>query len=91
MRFFVKVLDFGKKKKKKKPAGDILKETEQEQQTAVVSNDAPMVVTEGGGEAATGADEIEDFGRKKKKTGKVKFDEEQNEVIEVFYKTIYTN
>lgn len=78
------MLDFGKKKKKKKAKDDLLKEADQEQATTSAA-DKENVPAEGG-EGAAG-DETEDFGKKKKKT-RVKFDDDQTEVIEVCFKSL---
>jgi hypothetical protein len=76
-------LDFGKKKKKKKPKDELLKEAEQDQPTQSATADKENVPeAAAGGEAAEGAGETEDFGKKKKKP-KVKFIEDQPEVVEV--------
>lgn len=73
------MLDFGKKKKKKKTKDDLLKEADQEQAGATA--DKENVPAEGDGAAG---EETEDFGKKKKgKKGRVKFDDDQTEVIEV--------
>lgn len=67
-------MDFGKKKKKKKPVEDLLKEAEE---TSAPSAQTETAATEG----VANEDEILELGKKKKK-GKVIFDEEKNEVVE---------
>jgi translation initiation factor 2 subunit 2 len=87
-------LDFGKKKKKKKAKEDLLKEDQQDQVASsiqpVTDKENQQAGQDGGETAATtgetgGADDGElDFGKKKKNKPKVKFDDDQNEVIEFF-------
>lgn len=85
-------VDFGKKKKKKKTKEELLKEAEPETTTQITSEDKEnkpaaesSATGEGGADAAANLDEVElDLINKKKKKKKVgvKFDDEQNEVIE---------
>jgi len=87
-------LDFGKKKKKKKAKEDLLKEDQPEQVVSaiqpVTDKENQQSGQEGGettattGETGGGDDGELDFGKKKKNKPKVKFDDDQNEVIEFF-------
>lgn len=82
---FKKALDFGKKKKKKKAKDDLLKEAE-EAIAPVTENQPAAAEAQPADVAPAGetneADEF-DLGKKKKKNkGKVKFDDEQPEVVE---------
>jgi len=89
-------LDFGKKKKKKKAKEDLFKENEPETTSATpvpatpaasASVEATAESEKASADAAPAADgeatEEIDFGKKKRGKTKVKFDEEQNDVIEI--------
>ena len=92
-----KALDFGKKKKKKKVKDDLLKDAEAESSPATLASStiSPLGdkenkdLAENSGAATTSAgaaDNEEDLDfekKKKKKKPVVKFDVDQNEVIEV--------
>lgn len=67
-------MDFGKKKKKKKPVEDLLKEAEETSAPSAQTGTAPD-------EALPTEEENLDLGKKKRK-GKVIFDEDKNEVVE---------
>ena len=97
LKLFNKALDFGKKKKKKKVKEDLLKEADSESTptTLAGSTISPLAdkenkeSTETGGATTSAAAENEDDGldftkiKKKKPKATVKFDDGQNEVIEV--------
>jgi hypothetical protein len=86
---FLKALDFGKKKKKKKVKEDLFKETDEVTKAAeavapaVDYHKEPSVEPKAEGEADAPETEEIDFGKKKTKKTKVKFDEDQNIEIEV--------
>lgn len=75
-------LDFGKKKKKKKPKEELLKESEEAVTvTAEKENQPQAEAAEGAAEPAEGEELI--LGKKKKAKSRVKFDDDQNEVVEI--------
>lgn len=76
-------LDFGKKKKKKKVKEDLFKETEPEVAKAAESINPLSAEAKVEGEENKPENEEIDFGKKKTKKTKVKFDEEQNIEIEI--------
>lgn len=86
--FCFKALDFGKKKKKKKIKEDLFKDADEVAKAAEAVE--PVVdyhkASSSEPKAEGEAEETEelDFGKKKPKKNKVKFDPDQNTEIEVF-------